>query len=424
MDDTTAYTILAGDCRQTLPTLPGASVHCCVTSPPYFGLRSYLPEGHADKALELGSEQTLGQYIANLVAVFREVRRALRADGTLWLNMGDSYNGSGKGGNPGNSPHVKQRTNTGSLSVRNSRSNIDSLKPKDLCGVPWRVAFALQADGWWLRSDIVWSKTSAMPESVTDRPTRAHEYLFLLAPSPRYFYDAQAIAEPAINAPDSIQNDFARSTGKMIGLQMPNGKQPSHRPDRAPTGIKFGGNKCPGGEAHRTYSGNEYEATATRDKRSVWTIASAGYDGAHFATFPPALVEPCVRAGTSAYGVCPACNAPWRRLTTKAFNAQPDIRDADKLRRGSGKGLDASNGMALMPRGTVTVTDRGWEPTCTCERHDVVPATVLDPFAGSGTTGAVARSLGRRFIGCELNPEYITLAMKRIEASQSPLFGL
>jgi DNA modification methylase len=241
-----------GDCREILRSLPDASVHCCVTSPPYFGLRDYGVAG------QIGLEPTPDEYVAQMVAVFREARRALRDDATLWLNLGDSYN---SGGNTPGEDKIRRSTLQGGKSTQaNSRRSFAAgLKPKDLIGIPWRVAFALQADGWWLRQDIIWSKPNPMPESARDRCTKAHEYIFLLSKSARYYYDADAIAEKSGDWP----NHDSRPKGSF------NGKDP-----RAFRAI-----------------------TETRNKRSVWEVATQPYIEAHFATFPPALIEPCILAG-------------------------------------------------------------------------------------------------------------------------------
>lgn len=245
-----------GDVLAILPTLPDASVDCCVTSPPYWGLRDYGVAG------QLGLEPTPAEYVARMVEVFREVRRVLKDDGTLWLNLGDSYAGVGAqtgGTNSKESGRREDRMFKGSY--RNATSI--GLKAKDLVGIPWRVAFALQADGWYLRSDIIWSKPNPMPESVTDRPTKAHEYLFLLSKSDRYHYEACAIAEPALCA------------GKPMG-----------------SSIRYDGRI---GESGWARDGEDQPDM--RNKRTVWTIPSEPFPGAHFAVMPTALVKPCVLAG-------------------------------------------------------------------------------------------------------------------------------
>lgn len=314
--------VFFGDCRESMRQMisEGVQVQMCVTSPPYFGLRDY---GHAG---QLGLEATPAEYVAAMVEVFALVRELLAEDGVLWLNLGDSYAANrgyqvpdGKVGDVGNSKGSKVP---------------DGLKPKDLIGIPWRVAFALQEAGWYLRQDIIWAKPNPIPESVTDRCTKSHEYIFLLSKNANYYYDADAIAEPS--------TEFAR----------------------AKTGVKFGGNNhCPdtrlqsgkewtpkmggGGTSFAGHSGN-FRADGspltgpTRNKRSVWTVTTKPFKGAHFATFPPALIEPCILAGSKPGDV------------------------------------------------------------------------VLDPFFGSGTTGQVAQHLGRRWIGCELNPNYAPLQNERL----------
>jgi DNA modification methylase len=258
--------ILKGDTRDVLRELEDCSVHCCVSSPPYFGLRSYLPDGHPDKAKEIGLEQTPAEYVEQMVQVFREVRRVLRDDGTLWINLGDSYSSGGNG--PG-AISSKQSTNRG---ANLPPKRTPGFGPKQLLGIPWRTAFALQSDGWWLRQDIVWGKQNPLPESVTDRCTKSHEYVFLLAKSERYFFNAAAIAETA-------------AAGRPSGNK-------SHKYVDAYSAEDS--------EQHRNKAGlMKVAATAyaTRNKRSVWTIATQPFGEAHFATMPPALAETCILAG-------------------------------------------------------------------------------------------------------------------------------
>jgi len=259
--------IIQGDCREVLKTLPDGSVDCCVTSPPYFGLRSY---GIGEENGEIGLEATPEAYVAKLVEVFREVRRVLRADGTLWLNLGDSYV-SKPTGSLGNFTGAGQGFGSGHSHQKAALERPDKsgfgIPEKNLIGIPWRVAFALQADGWYLRQDIIWHKPNPMPESVTDRCTKSHEYIFLLSKSKKYYYDNEAIAEPSMQL------------GK--------------------TSIRFGGAKY-GDDPdpmYATKSGNEYTDSGTRNKRDVWTVTTKPYKGAHFATFPPALIAPMILAG-------------------------------------------------------------------------------------------------------------------------------
>jgi DNA modification methylase len=256
-------TILHGDCRTVLPTLADCSIQCCVTSPPYYGLRDYGVAG------QIGLEPTPDEYVAEMVAVFREVRRVLRHDGTLWLNIGDSYAAPSKG--TGGATE-KQVTNAGAFFAPR-KFNMGDAKQKDLMGIPWLLAFALRAGGWFLRSDIIWHKPNPMPESVRDRPTSAHEHVFLLTKRERYFYDAGAIAEDAIPQ---------ERTGK-TGYSTP--KHEAHH-------------EATKGEANWRKSTLNAASGDTRNARNVWTIATQPYSGAHFATMPPELAERCIKAGT------------------------------------------------------------------------------------------------------------------------------
>lgn len=273
-----SYVLLRGDCVDMLHALPSQCVQCVVTSPPYFRLRDYGVDG------QLGLEATPTEYVAALVEVFREVRRVLRDDGTVWLNLGDSYSHAGNGSRDA-VRWPKQARNDHRVAHAKKDSG---LKPKDLMGMPWRLAFALQGDGWYLRQDIIWHKPSPMPESVRDRCTKAHEYLFLLSKSARYYYDNEAIKEPA-NGWNGSKFDVGKTAGHLQGRMQKN------RPSRAEG--EFNGKT----EAMAGTGQNAFRAvTETRNKRSVWTIASEPYAGAHFATFPTKLIEPCILAG------CPA----------------------------------------------------------------------------------------------------------------------
>lgn len=321
-----AFELLQGDCRTVLATLPDASVQCCITSPPYWGLRDY---GVKD---QLGLEATPEAYVASMVAVFREVRRVLRDDGTLWLNLGDSYAGSANNTRGDGAGGGKERGKAMGFGVLPKRLAVESgLKPKDLVGIPWRVAFALQADGWYLRQDIIWHKPNPMPESVTDRCTKAHEYIFLMTKSARYYYDAAAIAEGISGVSEARIN---QSTFK---------SQKGGPKDYGTTGVNTNRSM------RQTLENFAENNTGTRNKRSVWTVTTKPFKGAHFATFPPDLIEPCVLAGS---------------------------KPGD---------------------------------------------TLLDPFNGAGTTGVVAVQHGRRYIGIELNPDYLEMARKRIQDKRASL---
>mgnify|MGYP000991749124 CR=1 FL=1 len=341
-----------GDALEILRGISSGTVNTCVTSPPYYGLRDYGVAG------QIGLESTPDEYICRMVEVFREVRRALRDDGTCWINLGDSYaSDPGKrysGTDPLNPDKGKSRTRT------------SFLPPKNLIGIPWRVALALQADGWYLRSDIIWNKPNAIPESVTDRPTKSHEYIFLLSKSVRYYYDAEAIKEPLA---DSSVLRLAQDIDNQTGSQRVPGKTNGNM---KAVGPRFGGSKYgyDHSEQTRTKSGKEtlqcrekegnwgpykeyclannvWVGSATRNKRDVWTIATKPYSSAHSATFPPEIPSLCIKAGCPEGGI------------------------------------------------------------------------VLDPFAGSGTTLWVAEQLGRQSIGIELNPEYCNIIYERMNSASA-----
>lgn len=347
----------------------------------------------------LGLEPTIPMYVGHIVAIMREVGRVLRDDGTLWLNLGDSYithpsNGRGGEGVGGGAPH---RSGINKISA--------ALKPKDLAGVPWRVALALEADGWYLRSDIIWAKGisyldgyagSTMPESVKDRPTKAHEYLFLLSKSNRYYYDIQAIKEQSVSA---------KATSARYEYDFFNGKK------------NLSGGYSPSGEKHtpgkKVWDGK-------RNVRTVWAINPKPYAGSHYATFPPALVAPAIKAGTSAKGVCPVCGAPWERVVEKQVANVTNQRPSNK----TGNEGDR-NDVGRIYEETISQTT-GWQPTCDCHGHadapDPIPATVLDPFCGSGTTGEVCRTLPhpRKFVTLDLSMYYLLdHALPRAEGRRS-----
>ena len=258
------YRVIEGDCLASLQRLPDNCINTCVTSPPYFGLRDYGVEG------QIGLEETPDAFVNKLVNVFREVRRVLREDGTLWLNLGDSYSGSGKGvwDAPEDRKTAVKETYRPSVNPVKVQTG---LKPKDLIGIPWRVAFALQTDGWYLRQDIIWHKPNPMPESVRDRCTKAHEYIFLLSKSERYFFDSKAMREPGVYPAGTKAAKGSAERAQETGV---NARPPEYK----------------------IYDG-------MRNKRSVWTVTTKPFKGAHFATFPPDLIEPCVLAGCPVGGV-------------------------------------------------------------------------------------------------------------------------
>ncbi len=642
-----------GDCLAVLKTLDADSVDCVVTSPPYWGLRDYgtaqweggdaecdhkQPGTRAGVAstlrsdgrdhvgpyegernltvgfpyrhlcgkcgacrvdVQLGLEPTPEAYVARVVEIFREVWRVLRDDGTLWLNLGDSY-----ASHPaGNTKSRSERGNGKGLFRQGGDAqdhyfgngmklpkseDLPGLKPKDLVGIPWRVAFALQADGWYLRSDIIWHKPNPMPESVTDRPTKSHEYLFLLSKGPRYYWDAEAVREPALNAggngrgalgkqrrigdarrdpatrtdcpatewfgtarnlrsvwtiatepaidvyadgmhritsPDCPVHGCPASPAPVQRCDEQQAASPSGRKPHTDSGPSSGqgpsvssipGCRCAslsGGlsakprstKARRMVAESEPDETsadtpasriecteprsrsaATYDRTpesntsagvssdetrkdpseqtvsgiadksalatplrctcdyiddrpknqdllsvfpSVWSIPTKSFKGAHFATYPPKLVEPCIKAGTSERGVCPQCRAPWVREVERNGYPDPEPQGEDQGRMKASGDIATDTQRRKVLSGArhaafkAANPDRfiGWCPSCS-HGLDPVPAVVLDPFAGSGTTGQVALQLGRSFIGIDLSLEYLDLAYDRIDAARLPLF--
>jgi DNA modification methylase len=357
--------------------LADRSVHCVVTSPPYFGLRNY---GIGKEYGEIGLEERVEEYVSELVGVFREVWRILRDDGTLWVVIGDTFAGSNRGTNDYRKRDgLGQRPRTQYTGQVRDKSG---LRRKNLIGVPWRLAFALQDDGWILRSAIVWHKPNAMPESVKDRPAMAHEYVLMLTKKERYFYDYLAVAEPA---------KYQRWPG--IGEKHRNARNKRDR--------------------------DEIEANGRRNLRSVWSIPTYPCKEAHFATFPPKLVETCILAGTSAKGVCPKCGAPWVRIVRK--EPHPD-RNIEHERTMSAERTGRKDGFTNDPSGKLSrIVEERWEPSCSCGVEETKPAVVLDPFGGSGTTAMVARSLGRTGICLDLNWEYLEIARKRCGLAQLSL---
>lgn len=424
--------------------LPGHSVDCVVTSPPYWGLRDYglppsiwdgapvcehewgalrkgktqsgsllgstLDGAHSGKERRpewesvychhcgawrgtLGLEPTPEMYVQHLVEIFREVWRVLKPSGTAWVNLGDSY-ASGMRSSYDDDRHKYKTARAHDMRPPSP----PGLKSKDMVGIPWRVAFALQADGWYLRSDIIWSKPNPMPESVTDRPTKAHEYLFLLTKAERYYYDQEAVREPIV--------DY----------------EAGHRRREAENGLNHKFTLKVEGQPHEPSNKSTLNSVSVRasqqgrNRRSVWTIPTQPFPEAHFATFPEALVEPCVLAGTSERGNCPECGKPWERVVEKSGGAIGDSYHDhdDDLGQGQRAENRAKGGYGYK------VETIGWRPTCSCDKEPV-PAIVLDPFAGSGTVGAVAQRLGRKAVLVEASAEYCGLAAKRLAAVPLPL---
>lgn len=446
--------IYHGDSRIILPQLESNSIQCCVTSPPYYSLRDYGggqwrggDEGCDHRApsrfdyplnaglgstgkqtqasnagsngttqykgtcgkcgatrhdQQIGLEQTPAAYVAEMTGVFEQVRRVLRDDGTLWLNLGDSYAGST--GNQTITPQTAYRTGRASgepyapakktleYEARPAGyKDYGSLKPKDLIGIPWRVAFALQDAGWWLRSDIIWAKGNPMPESVTDRPTKAHEYLFLMAKAATYYYDQEAIREAC--------------------------SETSHGSPNIIPGWKRAALGAAGGSTTLGKWTAEDKATG-RNKRSVWQVNTTGFPGAHFAVFPEKLIEPCILAGAPERS-CAACGAPWGRVVERTGYNGAGRADTTVY---TGQAYQSPQSAPRGPKrnfGEPVSTTLGWQPSCQCAAA-TVPGVVLDPFGGSGTVGVVAKRFGRRAILIEQNIEYCRMAAARIEATPTP----
>lgn len=375
------WEIREGDALERLRELADGSVHACVTSPPYYNLRDYKVEG------QIGLEKTPELFIERLVDVFREVRRVLRADGTAWVNIGDSYANDSKwggftGGRHGAALHG--RTGIGRSKLKTGLPN------KSLMLVPFRLALALQAGGWCVRSDIIWAKPNPQPESVDDRPTKSHEYVFLLSQSERYFYDADALREPHVD----------RRANKKGGSAM--------RGQRTlkPTG--------------RVDSLGRWAHPAGRNARTVWPIATESSHEEHYAGFPLELPRRCILAGTSERGSCVACGSPWRRLVekTKLFDGEP-VERLPPIKSMSKSAPDYATGFSHN-RVSTSIRQVGWKAGCGCGAP-AVPCVVLDPFVGAGTTGIAALGLGRHFVGIDLSPAYVEIARRRLTAD-SPLF--
>lgn len=384
------YTLHHGNAIEVLRTLPESSVQCVVTSPPYWRMRDYQCKG------QLGLEPTIDEYLANQVAVFREVRRVLRGDGCLWLNIGDRYSSGGRGGYAGDLAPRAQHYSRKAGIIGTWQSPPQGFKDKELLGLPWRLAIALQADGWWLRSDCIWHKPNAKPESAKDRPGNAHEYVFLLAKNAHYFYDWWAVREAA-----SAKEVSRRRRERQRGLD---GHYDLKRNHGGPGVKPWGESGCFRSRVAR----QKIAATGMRNLRSVWTIATQGFTDSHFATFPVRMAGQCVSAGSSEAGCCEWCGAPWRRVFSRCVTtciADPDLKAQGIHRIVNTKKAEYEPPQFLH-----------WSKGCDCLMGDTQPCTVLDPYAGAGSTGVAALRLGRRFIGIELNADYVAIARKRIDA--------
>jgi DNA modification methylase len=422
--------ILKGDCLETLKSLDEQSINTCVTSPPYWGLRDYgtgewvggdpdclhksakknadktggftgkrirkiggsennkylkhkknCPDcGATRKDNQLGMEDTPEEFVENLVRVFKEVKRVLRDDGTVWLNLGDSYYNYRPGKGQSLSKQSVSNTDQDLPQDCARRGNkIAGLKEKDLVGIPWRVAFALQADGWYLRQDIIWHKPNPMPESVRDRCTKSHEYIFLLSKNPKYYYDNEAIKE------DSVYHGKDKRSDK--GNIRYEGKRTNNKDTKAQQSF--------------------VTINPKKNKRSVWTITTKPYKEAHFATFPTDLIEPCVLAGCPEE-ICVDCGKPYKRVMQKPKQLE--------IERNKRSGLDDRKVGGVLDKYNREnpPIDLGLQKQCDCETNETKGGTVLDPFGGSGTTGVVASKHNRNAVLCELNEGYIDIAEKRL----------
>ena len=398
------------------------SIQCVVTSPPYWGLRDYGIPG------QLGLEKTPEEYVANMASVFRFIWKKLRKDGVVWLNLGDTYAGSGAGTNDYRTPASISLSKPELYDGPRPQNKVPAgLKAKDLCMIPARVALALQADGWYLRSEIVWFKRNPMPESVTDRPTKAHEMIYLLTKSPKYYYDQEAVRVP------QKESSIERAHYSQIG---------------------FNKSKSASGTVNYINNPNTIEETQRKaiegmgaNLKTVWDIPTQSFNGAHFATFPEKIPELCIKAGTSEKGACSKCGSPWVRVVAKTN----PLRSLNKGRNGFRPDeikMEADKGASSA--GCVDVKTLGWKPSCKCggyfvqsdssrriEKHSwyrshwqervaakfppTVPCIVFDPFAGSGTTLRVAKRMNRDFVGIELNPKYITDLIEPSLAEINPL---
>jgi DNA modification methylase len=401
-----------GNCLDVLKQMADCSVDCVVTSPPYWGLRDYGVDG------QLGLEKTPEEYVSNMVQLFREVRRVLKKDGTLWLNLGDSYAGSGCGTNDYRTEKSRSINKTSKMHCKTPpQQKYDGLKPKDLVGIPWRVAFALQADGWYLRQDIIWHKPNPMPESVTDRCTKAHEYVFLMSKSAKYHYDSEAIKEVATGY------DGRNDTQMKGSAKYQNGYFPS---DVNTQSIALKGherwhykNLQEDGQQPNTMHmkrlvGDEY-LSPVRNKRSVWTVTTKPFKGAHFATFPRDLIRPMIQAGCPDR-VCSKCGRALEKTYKTHKTELSEIYNGSATKEyANANAQDPSETKRRVLESMRTIKTQSGYANCQCN-EGFQAGTVLDPFMGSGTTAVEAIYQAKRYIGIDLNPQYLDIAAKRIES--------
>jgi len=423
--------VYQGDCREMLAQLPAESVHCCVTSPPYWGLRQY--QGVEDSIWDdgwrgqFGAEPTVELYVTHTIEILRLLKRVLRKDAVLWWNIGDSYIGSCQDWGKKEGEHRcsksgidKRRVDMIGIGQPVTAKKQLNMKPLDLALIPSCVALAARADGWYVRSEIIWHKRSPMPESVNGwrwekhasclgcskcspndgyilrkgswRPTRAHEYILMMTKSDTYYCDKEAVKEP-----EKVEGASKREIARQV-------KRRPFDKGRKPPDVS---------DSTGSWRGDGSSYTGGRNQRSVWEFTTANYTGPHFATYPEELPRRCILASTSEHGCCSVCGAPWVRV----------IEHQNMMISHSSRGEQAgirilTSGTMLQPATTQTL---GWRPSCNCQTESI-PCTVLDPFAGTGTSIAVAKSLGRRGIGIEVSEQYCQLATERIRAVSLPMW--
>lgn len=477
---------LFGDCREVMKQMiaAGVKVHTCITSPPYWNLRDYgtamweggdpacdhkkrskeaveisrktstisdsESTGHGQEGFagdtcgrcgakkidqQLGMERTPDEFIKNLVDVFLLVREVLHDDGTLWVNMGDSYAGSGHGWGGGSISEDRNHSEICGGYKGRTAPDCWGLKNKDLCGMPWELALAMRRSGWYLRRDIIWDKPNPMPESASDRPSTSHEYIFLFSKKPIYFYDHVAIREKRVTEESGTGVGYGHGTDKEARqrerVQRPAGwaTGSDHSAIGHATALVQGRAKEKkqrgAAKPHKGFNEDwdkrtkEEQQVDGRNKRSVWRVPTYPYKEAHFATYPPKLIEPCVLAGTSARGACNHCGVMYGRVTKETFVPQPDVKDPGKLKKASKKGAEGN--WAEQPRGDINIETLGWQPRCKCRDSKPVPCVVFDPFMGSGTTAEVAQKHGRNWLGIDLNEKNGEYQTKRTRLMGLPL---
>lgn len=413
-------TIALGEALKLLKKMPSEIVNCTVTSPPYFRLRDYGVEG------QIGMEETPEKFIRKLVRIFNEVYRVTTKDGTLWLNIGDSYNNNSIGNrNELYSNGRKKKSQIGKRTDTYKRGILKSLKQKDLISIPWMLAFALRKSGWYLRQDIIWHKPNPMPESVTDRCSKAHEYVFLFSKSKKYFFDNYAIQEVATGF-DNRKDIFTKGSQKYSNGYFPSDVKNQSVALKRHLWWRFKNLQENGQQNHsmheRRAEGQADEVYPFRNKRSVWTVPTQAFSEAHFATFPERLAWLCISAGSSEQGCCSKCHKQYTRV----------LKPTEEYAKILGKGYfahanDAEAGMQQMRGNGVSEKLKsagsncaqyesvGWKAGCKCKDAEIIPAVIFDPFAGAGTAPLVGRKLQRNFYAIELKPAYKKLSDDRLK---------